>query len=322
MGVSAQHRDVRLAPTGVSVILASYEPHNKRQEMSILMHPVLDKSGKSVKFLSTFRQEIGPCVGKGDDVAMLYPPAAIYGTNMDYLIIAQILAVRRHAYNNGPMPYFVVEELNRHVTYMRFNDEWKFFHIMPKTMLEEILASTILLQEYQGTNRYRWDNDLSHPLLVPVHEMTHDGRVWLKNKHEESGMQLCDMRKVDAEAVRCMLHLPTFNTPLEKMTLITPHDLAIISLKGSHHSSHAGHLGDSEKRVARRVNFPRRMDTVDRNLVLLKAMMLRFEAMNQGAPQEYLDELLKATTLEGKEVRCEQEGCMMDKCVNCCPLCG
>jgi hypothetical protein len=110
MGVSAQYRDIRFAPTGVSVILASYEPHNKRQEMSILMHPVLDKSGTNVKFLSTFRQEIGPCVGKGDDIAMLYPPAAIYGTNMDYLIIAQILAVRRHAYNNGPMPYFVVED--------------------------------------------------------------------------------------------------------------------------------------------------------------------------------------------------------------------
>jgi len=119
-----------------------------------------------------------------------------------------------------------------------------------------------------------------------------------------------------------MLHLPTFNTQLEKMTLVTPHDLAIISLKGSHHSSHAGHLGDSEKRVLRRVNFPRRMDTVDRNLVLLKQMVARFDAMEQGAPQEYLDELLKASTNDGQGLQCEQEGCMMDKCVSCCSACG
>ncbi len=133
---------------------------------------------------------------------MLYPPAAIYGTNMDWLIIAQILAVRRHAYNNGPMPNFVVEELNRHTFYMRFNGEWKFFHIVPKQMLEEIQASTILLQEYvpapeSGINRnpYLWSNSMIHSQIVPIHEITVDGRVWLKNGWCPSGMQLCQMRK-------------------------------------------------------------------------------------------------------------------------------
>ena len=103
---------------------------------------------------------------------MLYPPAAIYGTNMDWLIIAKILAVRRHAYNNGPVPNFVVEELNRHTLYMRFNDECKFFHIVPKHMLEEFLAPTILLQEYvpvpesgMDRNPYLWRNSRVHPQI-------------------------------------------------------------------------------------------------------------------------------------------------------------
>ena len=115
-GLPVEVSDIKLAPTGVSVIFASYEPRNKRQDMSILLHPVMEADGETVKCLSTFRQEIGPCVlfkdsfssgtkGSGSlKLDMLYPPAAIYGTNMDWLIIAKILAVRRHAYNNGPMP--------------------------------------------------------------------------------------------------------------------------------------------------------------------------------------------------------------------------
>ena len=123
--------------------------------MTILLHPVMDPNDdRSMKFLSTFRQEIEPCVlvnegqsgrkgsGRGArSMDALYPLAAIYGTNMDWLIIAQILASRRHVYNNGPMPNFVLEELNRHTLYMLFNDEWKCIHIVPKQMSEEILAS-------------------------------------------------------------------------------------------------------------------------------------------------------------------------------------
>ncbi len=107
----------------------------------------MEADSRNVKFLSTFRQEIGPCVLVKDPLSsgtkgggslrldMLYPPAAIYGTNMDWFIIAQILAVRRHAYNNGPMPNFLVEELYRHTFYTRFNGEWKFYHITPKQMM-------------------------------------------------------------------------------------------------------------------------------------------------------------------------------------------
>ena len=76
------------------------------------------------------------------------PPAAIYGTSMDWLMIAQLLATRRHMFNNGPILNFVLEELNRHTLYMRFNDEWKFIHTIPKQMMEEILAASILLQKY------------------------------------------------------------------------------------------------------------------------------------------------------------------------------
>ena len=96
--------------------------------------------------------------------------------NMDWLIIAKILAVRRHAYNNGPMPNFVVEELNHHTLYMRFNDEGKFFHIVPNQILEEIQASTILLQECvpapesgMDRNPYLWNNSMVHPQIVPTH---------------------------------------------------------------------------------------------------------------------------------------------------------
>ena len=107
-GFPVDRSDTRLAPTGVSVVIASYEPHNKRQEMTILLHPVMERDGKKMKFLSTFRQEIGPCVlfkeyegqsgtkgsGRGQvSMDALYPPAAVYGTSMDYLIIAQILAM-------------------------------------------------------------------------------------------------------------------------------------------------------------------------------------------------------------------------------------
>ena len=42
---------------------------------------------------------------------------------------------------------------------------------------------------------------------------------------------------------------------LEAMTLVTPHDLAIISIKGAHSAAQARHLGESETRVSRRVNF-------------------------------------------------------------------
>ena len=122
IGPPIDRKDHRFAPAGVSVVFVTHEPHNKRQDMSILLHPVMD--GKRIKFLSTFRQEIGPCVLFADSqdgsVTMdaLYPPAAIYGTSVDYLIIAQILAVRRHMFNNGPMPNFMIEELSRHTWYM------------------------------------------------------------------------------------------------------------------------------------------------------------------------------------------------------------
>ena len=111
-GCPVDKTDIRLAPTGVSVVFASYEPHNKRQDMTILLHPVMyPADSKTIKFLSTFRQEIGPCVLVNDGSSgikggsrsaskldMLYPPAAIYGTDMDWFIIAEILAFRRHAY--------------------------------------------------------------------------------------------------------------------------------------------------------------------------------------------------------------------------------
>ena len=47
-GVPVDHSDNKLAPTGVSVIFATYEPHNKRQNMSILLHPVMEADGKHV----------------------------------------------------------------------------------------------------------------------------------------------------------------------------------------------------------------------------------------------------------------------------------
>ena len=53
-GDPIDRRDNRFAPTGVSVVFATHEPHNKRQDMSILLHPVME--GKKIKSLSTFRQ--------------------------------------------------------------------------------------------------------------------------------------------------------------------------------------------------------------------------------------------------------------------------
>ena len=251
----------------------------------------------------------------GTKFDQLYPAAAIYGTKMDWFIIAQILAVRRHAYNNGPMPNFLVEELNRHTLYMRLNDEWKFIHIVPKQMLEEILASTILLQEYMPgpesgmtQNPYKWSNDMLHPQIVPIHEIAVDGRVWLKNPGYPSGIQLCKMRKVDADAVRSLLHIPTLSKQLEAMTLVTPHDLAIISIKGMHYAAQANHLDDSEMRVHRRVNFPRKMEIGPRELVLVRMMVGRFQEMGKPCPQEYIDEL----ELSSSPVK--QDYCSHDKC--------
>ncbi len=80
VGEFVDRRDIRVAPTGVSVVFATHATHNKRQDMPILLHPVLQ--GNDIKFLSTFRQEIGPCVLFKDphdgNVTMdaLYPPAA------------------------------------------------------------------------------------------------------------------------------------------------------------------------------------------------------------------------------------------------------
>ena len=47
-GLTVVHSDNKLAPTGVSVIFASYEPRNKRQDMSILLHPVMEADGNLV----------------------------------------------------------------------------------------------------------------------------------------------------------------------------------------------------------------------------------------------------------------------------------
>jgi hypothetical protein len=103
LGDPIDRKDNRFATTGVSVVFATHEPHNKRQDMPILLHPVME--GTKIKFLSTFRQEIRPCVlfrdtdlplgtkGSGKTkvkMDALYPPAAIYGTAVDYFIIAQI----------------------------------------------------------------------------------------------------------------------------------------------------------------------------------------------------------------------------------------
>ena len=191
------------------------------------------------------------------------------------------------------MPNFLLEELNRHTLYMRFADEWKFIHIIPRQMMEEIVATTVILQEYEPApesgwdhNPYRWRNDMVHPQIVPIHEIAVDGRVWLKNPWCHSGSQLCQMRKVDADAVRSLLHMPTLSKQLEEMTLVTPHDLAIISTKGTHYSAHAAHLGDSEMKVERRVNFPRKMEIGPRELVLLKIMAKRFQDMGEACPQE------------------------------------
>jgi hypothetical protein len=172
-------------------------------------------------------------------------------------------------FNNGSMPKFLVEELNRHTWHMRFNDELKFIHIIPMQMMEEILASSILLQKYVPTqeqsdigvigNPFKWDADMNHPQIVPIHEITVDGWVWIKNPAYPDKMQLATCRRVDAELVRALIRFPTMPRQLEKMTVGTPHDLPIISLKGPHYASRAHHLGEAETEVSRRVNFPRRM---------------------------------------------------------------
>ncbi len=89
-------------------------------------------------------------------------------------------------------------------------------------------------------------------------------------------MQLAACRGVDAELVRALIHFPTMPRQLENMTLATPHDLAIMSLKGAHYASRAHHLGEAETEVSRRVNFPRRMAEDLRHLVILKLIKVRF----------------------------------------------
>ena len=179
--------------------------------------------------------------------------------------------------------------------------------------MEEMVATMVILQEYKPApetgwtqNPFSWKNDMVHPQIVPIHEIAVDGRVWLKNPGCQSGSQLCQMRKVDADAVRSLLHMPTLSKQLEEMTLVTPHDLAIISTKGTHYSAHAAHLGDSEMKVERRVNFPRKMEIGPRELVWLKNMAKRFKDMDEPCPQEYTDELETAYP-PGKHDYCHRD---------------
>ncbi len=78
---------------------------------------------------------------------------------------------------------------------------------------------------------------------------------------------------------------------LDEMTLVTPYDLVLISMKGAHYASKAHQLGESEMEVIRRVNFPRRMSEPERHLVILKEMKRRFNDMGENLPKEYADEL-------------------------------
>ncbi len=165
-----------------------------------------------------------------------------------------------------------------------------------------------------------------HPQIVPIHEIAVDGRVRLRNPGCQSGSQLCQMGEVDADAVRSLLHMPTLSKQLEEMTLVTPHDLVIISTKGTNYSAHAAHLGDSEMKVERRVNFPRKREIGPRELVLLKNMAKRFKDMGEPCPQEYTDELETAYT-PGKHDCCHHDQCTVevnvreDMFVNLCGDC-
>ncbi len=120
--------------------------------------------------------------------------------------------------------------------------------------------------------------------------------------------------------------MPALSRQLEAMTLVTPHDLAIISTKGTHYSAQASHLGDSEMRVNRRVNFPRKMEIGPRELVLLKIMAKRFQEMGEACPQEYTDEL-ETVYLPGKHDFCNQDQCTVatnvqkDIFMNLCGVC-
>ncbi len=234
---------------------------------------------------------------------------------MEYFIAAQICAVRRHAFNNGPMPCWLVEELNRHVYYLRMNDAWMFIHTIPYQLMEELLAATVLLQEYgkegwnHSGNPWLWNNKMMHPQIIPVSEIAVDGRVMIKDPTSSTGMQTCDMRGVDSDTVRCILHMPTLTSELKEMTLITPHDLSIISMKGMHYSAQAGHLGDSETRVTRRVNFPRNSDLEFRNHIALKLIMERLICMGEEPPKEYHDELMST-----RRPPVKQEYCMKIEC--------
>ena len=108
------------------------------------------------------------------------------------------------------------------------------------------------------------------------------------------------------------------------MTLVTPHDLAIISL-GAHYASKAHHLGEAETEVSRRVNFPRRMNPTERHLVTLKIMKMRFNDMGENLPREYADELERA--YPARQVFCQEDNCVvctdvqrnvfLNRCVHC-----
>ena len=100
--------------------------------------------------------------------------------------------------------------------------------------------------------------------------------------------------------------MPTLSKQLEAMTLVTPHDLAIISIKGTHYSAQANHLGESEMRVNRRVNFPREMEIGPRQLVMLRIMANRFKDMGEAYLKEYTDEL-EAAYLFGKHDFCSHD---------------
>ena len=127
---------------------------------------------------------------------------------------------------------------------------------------------------------------MKHPQIVPMHEISVDGRVWLKNEECENNVQLVTCRGIDAALVRSLLYVPTMPKQLDEMTLVTPYDLVVISMKGAHYAFKAHQLGESEMEVNRRVNFPRRMSEPERHLVILKEMKRRFEDMGEQYPKE------------------------------------
>jgi hypothetical protein len=91
--------------------------------------------------------------------------------------------------------------------------------------------------------------------------------------------------------------------------LLTPHDFSIVSMKGMHFTAQAGHLGDSETRVTRRVNFPRKSDLISRNHIALKMMMERITIMGQECPKEYRDELMSTSKPPTKQEYCMKTDC-------------